>query len=174
MSPSPASLGANYASSMFESRKSYEWKVPAPIREAGVTYWRTVALAWTMPWFVMAIRWSAEDAIQTFLISNDSDLSSALQSIKGRGVLESLACCLPNYREPGFAWSMIDIDEVWLGRRLSDSALCTVFVDRERRTIIGSSLEQVPGIALTILVARVGEVVHSPLPADIASRQPSA
>ena len=156
---------------MFESREHYEWDVPAPMREPGVSYWRTVTLAWTMPWFLMVIRWSAEDAIQSFLISNDRDLVSALRSIQGRGVLEFLACCRPEIQERGLVWSMRDIQEVWLGGDVSQHAFHTVLVDLERRCITGSSCEFVSDVTLTHLVARVGDVVHSSLPADDVCRQ---
>ena len=153
---------------MFESREHYEWDVPAPMREPGVSYWRTVTLAWTMPWFLMVIRWSAEDALQSFLISNDRDLVSALQSIHGRGVLEFLACCRPEHQERGLVWSMNDIKEVWLEHDVPHHAFHTVLIDREQRTLAGSSCEFVPDIALKRLVARVGDIVVAPITADSA------
>jgi hypothetical protein len=112
-----------------------------------------------MPWFVMAIRWSAEDALQHFLISNDQDLLSALRSIQGRGTLEFLACCRPEPGSSGFGWSMTSILEVWLGDELRHDSPHAVFVDHEHRLLAGSSFEHAPGISRSSLVARVGEVV---------------
>ncbi len=158
---------------MFESHENYKWNVPAPMREAGVQYWRTVTLAWTMPWFVMAIRWSKEDALQSFLISNEHDLVSALQSIGGRGVLEFLARCDPAFDEAGFSWSMTYILEVWLGGDIAEHTMRAVLIDREHRSISGPSFESGPGLERSRLIARVGDVIQPSLQEETQNPAPS-
>jgi hypothetical protein len=146
---------------MFESRKHYEWEVPPPMREPGVTYWRTLSLAWTLPWFVMTIRWHKEDALQNFLIASDADLVGALQSVNGRGTLEALACCVPSRDSPHFSWSMRPFLEVWMGSRPGEKMLSPACIDGQHRLFAGPGFEPAPEISLAHLVAKVGEIVRA-------------
>jgi len=149
---------------MFESRKHYEWDVPGPMREPGVTYWRALSLAWSMPWFVLTIRWHEEDAPRNFLIGNDADLVGALQAVNGRGVLESLAYCMPSQGARQLSWSMHELVEVWMGCPPGEATLIPVCIDRHEQRLCGLALEPRPDFALSHFVARVGETVCVSVP----------
>lgn len=147
---------------MFESKPSYEWPVPTAMREPGAMYWRMVSLTWTTPMFIMSIHWPKSELSQCFLISNEHDLVNALGSIRGDGILESLACCVPAREDEQLVWSMQQLTEVWLGIEPGDDLLKPVCFDHEHRPLGGPLFEPAPKIECTRLVARVGEALCAP------------
>ena len=147
---------------MFESKLSYEWPLPAAMREPGARYWRMVSLTWTAPWFMMSIHWPKSELSQSFLIGNDVEVVNALRSIRGEGMLESLACCMPARKVDRLVWSMLDLAEVWMGTEPGDDHLRPGCFDQSHRALGGPLFEPTPRFERSHLVARVGEPVCAP------------
>jgi hypothetical protein len=147
---------------MFESKPSYEWPVPAAMREPGAMYWRMLSLTWTTPWFMMTIHWPKDELSQSFLIGNDLELVSALRSIRGKGTLESLACCVPARKVDKLVWSMHDLVEVWMGIEPGDTHPRPGCFDQAHRALGGPLFEPTPRFERSHFVARVGQTVCAP------------
>ena len=143
---------------MFVSLPEYRFPVPTQLAAPGASYWRSLALSTTTPWYVLTVRAEEGSPTDTFLLVWDSDLVQAIKTSDMQ--VESLLLLRRTGSPKG--WRSVEIAEVWEASDPEDEGTQVLLVDEVGSEYSGLFMQPTVGVKRIRLVTKLSDRKAAP------------